>query len=148
MRPSPVWNIVITVYRWFDKLLSLPLQYDPAQELFCANIRYHWKWYKIHMPSYRFGNLCVFAFTFRIWYTLFMQIVAPANNRHLSFGLEAVLLYTIGLLICLQAVFSFWTAEYRIHDLVLVLNVLLKINRSRPNHCNQLYNTQINNSFK
>src|SRR3989442_848734 len=105
---APVWLVVIHIFRWFDKLISLPIRYSQTHEKFYVNPHCFIKWYKGHMVPFRIGTLGVFSFTFRITYKGFIQIVAPERNKHLNFGLDSAILYTFGFIICLQAVISLW----------------------------------------
>lgn len=133
--PAPVWLVVIHIFQWFDKLISVPIRYSRTQAKFYVNKRCFRKWYKGHMVPFRFGTLCVFLFFFRIVYKGFIQIVAPERNKNLHFGLPSAILYTFGFLICLEAVFCFWTVEFRVNQIVDVLNVLLNISKNRPVNC-------------
>ncbi|CAL8072678.1 unnamed protein product [Orchesella dallaii] len=130
-RAAPVWKVVSKVYLFFERFITLPINFDKERGLFYVTKHgFHTK-HRFQYSPFRFGCLCVLAFTLRILYKLFVQIVSPESNRHLQFGMEGVLLYTIGLLICMEALFCFWTDEFKADPLVSVVNLLFKLSKKR-----------------
>lgn len=137
---APVWNVVISVFSFLDKYISLPIQYNPSKNAFQCNRKCFSKWYRLHMAPFRIGSISIILFSIRIIYKLFQQIVSPSSTKHLHFGLEGVLLYLIGLFICIQAISCFWTIEFKLDSLVTILNLLFHHSKARPSGCKKIIN--------
>ncbi len=135
---APVWNIVISVFRFLDKYIALPIQYNAYKDAFQCNRKCFSRWYTLHMAPFRIGSISILLFFTRIFYKLSQQILSPSSNQDLHFGLEGVLLYLIGLFSCIQGISCFWTIEFKLDSLITILNLLFHHSKARPRGCKEI----------
>ncbi len=127
------WNVVFYIFRLFDKIVTLPIQYNPKTQLFFSSSASKlYGWY--------IGCLGVFLFLFTVIYRLLCELYFPERNSDLQFDLKADFSYILCFLVCSQSAVCIWTCQVESEIIVTILNTLLDMSRKHNNYCKSQFN--------